>query len=66
MIGLSFTVCTKLRPLTGPLADKKFRGPRKKYGNKYQNAYSMFQSVGIHMKYVFLVLLLRLPKYLIL
>ena len=51
IIGFSFTVWTK----------KSAKKVRKQVTECLQNLY---QSVGIHMKYVLLLLLLRLPKYL--
>ena len=53
IIGFSFTVWTKK-------SEKKLR---KQVTECLQN---LNQTVGIHMKYVLLVLLLRLPKYLVL
>ena len=53
IIGFSFTVWTK----------KSAKKVRKQVTECLQNLY---QSVGIHMKYVLLLLLLRLPKYLVL
>ena len=53
IFGLSFTVWTK----------KSAKKVRKQVTECLQNLY---QSVGIHMKYVLLLLLLRLPKYLVL
>ena len=53
IIGFSFTVRTK----------KSAKKVRKEVTECLQNLY---QSVGIHMKYVILLLLSRLPKYLVL
>ena len=53
IIGFSFTVWTK----------KSAKKVRKQVTECLQNLY---QSVGFHMKYVLLLLLLRLPKYLVL